>query len=166
MSDPHLRMRYAELPDRVGGEVEAAASLALHVLLEDIVAGRLVHLAVVTMTGHEAKVWELHEPPSPPDDLVRAIARREAPDALAFAYPCPLPPGVEGDRAINIAVEAADGKFDQLVALRGGPGDEQFRVYGRRHADPRQQWLGVEPDSEVQLWQEGPLTYFGPRGEA
>ena len=167
-SDPHLRMQRLQLQVPLPEPVEAIAALFTKLIIEDIVKGKVTTLVLVTLRGQEAKLWQLHDLEAP-DDIMRALAKQESAEALAVVHPAPVPPEVEGaDRCFNIAVETGSGKFDQLVALRGGAGlgGEQFRVYGKKHGEPRYRWFGVEPEGEVTMWMEGPIGYFGPAGEA
>jgi len=161
-------MRHLPLPGPLPEAVEDIGALVSKLLIEDIVKGQVTTLVLVTLRGQEAKLWELHQP-DVPDDIMRAIAQREGAEALAVIHPAPVPPEVEdADRCFNIAVEARSGRFDQLVALRGGAGlcGEQFRIYGRKHEGSGYRWFGVEPEGEVILWEQGPMGYFGPVGEA
>ena len=83
-----------------------------------------------------------------------------------MVHPVPPPPETQADRAFNVAVECADGKFDSLVALRSGPAGDQFRIFGRRHDEPNHHWFHVEPKSDVDFWMEGPVGMVIPGGEA
>jgi hypothetical protein len=168
MPDPHLRMAEYDLSAPVPEAIESIAPLATQMVLSDIVKGKIEHLTLLTFRDAKAKLWQIVDAPSAAiaDDLIRAIAARERPSALAVVYPVPPPPEAQCERAFNVAVECADGKFDSLVGMRGSPPSDEFRIFGRRHDDPKHQWFGVEPDGEVDMWLEGPVGMVIPGGEA
>ena len=164
--DPHLRMAELDLPEPIPTHIEQLARLATRLVYDDVVAGRVSFLMLLTFDGSKARVWQLHGA-TEPDDIARAIIQREAPQAIAFVHPMPLPHGVEGDRGYNVAVETRRGKYDQLIALRGGSGlgGDESRLYGRTVTEPHR-WLGVAPEGDVQIWYEGVVGGMGPSGEA
>lgn len=169
MPDPHLRMLQIDLPSPFGDDAASAAAIATEVLLDDIVKGRVSYLVLITFKGAQARVWQLHDAPAKQvDDLFRLLAQREEAEALAVVHPAALPPEVQADRGYLIAAETATGKFDTLIALRGGAGlgGDQFRAYDRRHDEVHHRWLGVEVDGELDLWMEGIVGAVIPGGEA
>ena len=174
MPDPHLRMAELDLEHPIADAVEAIGALATQIVIDDIVKGRMrfVTLAcavtLLTFRDAKAKLWQIVDAPSAAvaDDLIRAIATREAASALAVVHPVPPPPETQADRAYNVAVECAGGKMDSLVALRSEPTGDQFRIFGRRHDEPKHQWFHVEPRSDVDFWMEGPVGMVIPGGEA
>ena len=167
MSDPHLIFMDQDLPAPIPAAVEQIAEVATDLVLKPVVRGEVCHLLLLAFKGASVRWWELHEP-TDPDDLVRAIIQRDQPEAIAFVHPVALPAEVQGDRGYRVAVEAPSGKFDRLIALRGGegPGGEEARLYGRLVEGDGYRWLGVPPEHDVELWIEGPVGMVGPRGES
>ena len=168
MADPHLRMAELDLEQPIPAELEPIAALATNLVLSDIVKGRVRHLTLLTFLDAKARLWQLVDAPSAAvaDDLIRAIAARELASAIAVVHPVPPPPETQADRAFNVAVECAGGKFDSLVGLKSAPTGDQFRIFGRRHDEPKHHWFGVEPQSDVDFWMEGPVGMVIPGGEA
>ena len=168
MSDPHLRMAELSLDGPVPDSVDQVAALATQLVLADIVNGRVRYLTLLTFREAKAKLWQIVDAPSAAvaDDVIRMVAAREQASALAVVHPVPPPPETQADRAFNVAVECADGKVDSLVALKGGPDGDQFRLFGRRHDEPNHHWFEVEPENEVDMWSEGPVGMVIPGGEA
>ena len=147
-------------------DVRATAAIAASHAQRDIVTGELRGLALLTFHDASLRVWVLQgTPPAPIDDVVRSLAARSACDALAFIHPMPVPPEVPADRAVNVAVEAADGAIDILYALRGRHGEPgaTFQIFQRPRGDVRR-WLGVPPTVTVELRREVPRG--PPEGEA
>ena len=167
VADPHLKMAEMDLPGPLPDDVEAIAQIATNLVLGDVTAGKVSYLILLTFRGNKARLWQLHDVTAA-DDVVRALVERNAPEAIAFVHPMPLPPEVEGERGYNVAVEAPTAKFDSLIALWGGGGlgAEMVRIYGRRITDVTNRWFGVPPEGEVDMWFEGVVGATGPTGEA
>ena len=164
---PHLLMSESPLAAPVPSDPVELAQLATQIVLADLVAGRLTRLVLLTFRGLSVKTWEIAGQTSAMDDLVRAIARLESAQALAFVYPSPVPPGVEGERGYLVAAESASGAADCFVALRGGqpPGGAECQLSYRRIQGAPSRWFGVEPENEVNVWMEGPAGIIAPDEE-
>lgn len=164
-------MAEIELPATPTAGAEAIARIATDIVLEDVVRGRMVCLVLVTRRGQRVRVWQLHDV-TQPDEVMRAIAQRDGAEAVAAIHPTATPPEVTADHVFLVAGEADDDKFDVLIALRrpaaddGGRGWEEFQIYGRRHSEPHHRWFGVEPDIDMELWEEGPIGLMGRGGDA
>ena len=165
-SDPHIKMAELDLSGSVPTEIEQIAAIATKIVIEEVVAGRVSYLILLTFDGAKARLWQLHEVASP-DDIVRSIIEREDPEAIAFVHPMALPAEVQGERGYNVAAEGPSGKFDSLIALWGGEGlgGEMVRIYGRQIDDVGHRWFGVPPEGEVDMWFEG-VVGLGPKGDA
>jgi hypothetical protein len=155
MSDRHLRETVIDLEHPIPDGVEAIAAVATNVALRDIAddRGHIASLTLVTFRDAKAKLCEIFGAPSAAvaDDLIRALVRRESASAIAVVYAVPPPPETDADRAFNVAVECADGKFDSLVALRDVPTGVEFAIFETPHDDPDHQWFGVEPNGEFDI---------------
>ena len=100
--------------------------------------------------------------------MVRALARRAEAEAVVVVHPIPVPPGLEGERCVEIAAECRAAKFDHLVVFKQAPEGAAFRICGRSCGDDevRFRWLGVAPVSKVDMWVEGTVGGMtGRRGE-
>lgn len=120
-----------------------------HVFFETT-EGTLDHVVVFTFRGRHGRAWhlgpELRLPEA--DDHVRALIQQERAEAVAVAFEMPVPPDVDAQRTMCIAVEAPRGKFDQVLALKGRIG--QYRILGRYYpVDAERRWLGTAPTRQV-----------------
>lgn len=168
MPDPHIRMREIALP-APAADAQSFATIAAKLLVDDVAKGRVTYLALVTFVGAKARVWQIHHAEAGmADDIVRTIAREEGVDGLAFIHPIPVPAEVEADRVYAVAAECEAGKFDTLIALKGGTGlgGDMFRLYARVVRGAPLRWFGVEPVNDVDIWMEGIVGAVIKGGEA
>jgi hypothetical protein len=160
-----VRLKLSKPP----ANLEQAAEQLLHEVLEELVQGAgPPHLVAFSLGAARPMRWELEGAPSPPDELLRALADHEEAFVLALLHPAVVPAEVQAERAWVLSCEDARQRVDVMVALRGrtaAGGAEQWQVLVARHAEIASRWIGV-PSEGIALTELDEVVSFGPEGEA
>lgn len=143
MPAPKLRKIELSLPGPLPARLERLAPLLVRLLLPGLQRAPLL----LTVRGRQGRLWELGDAPFP-DDVVRTLLQGEPPQAMAFAFACDVPDGLDAERCVTVAIESTAGRADVLVAL-GGP---RPRTFLREAEGETNRWLGVPPSAEVEVW--------------
>ncbi len=149
--------------------LEKAALFFAKEVMEEIVKGPPPrHLVAFTIGPARPMRWELEGAPSPPDDLIRALAEHEDAYVVALVHPTAVPANVEADRAWVVTAEDAMRRVEVMLALRGtneAGGAEQFQVLQANPGKKSARWVGVPPEG-VSLVEMDDGFNFGPTGDA
>lgn len=154
---------------KVPPNLEKAAEFFVKHVMEEIVQGPPPgHLIAYTIGPARPMRWELAGAPSPPDDLVRAIAEHERAFVVALVHPTAVPSHVQADRAWRITSEDAGRRVDVMIALRGTTatgGGEHFQILQANPGPQPARWVGVASET-VSVAEQDEGFHFGPVGQA
>ena len=149
--------------------LEKAAGFFAKEVMEEIVTGPPPrHLVAFTIGPARPMRWKLAGAPSPPDDLIRALAEHEKAYVVALVHPTAVPAHVEADRAWLITAEDAMRRVEVMIALRGTietGGGEQFQMLQANPGKQAARWVGVPPEN-VSLVEMDDGFNFGPTDDA
>lgn len=125
-----------DLDHPVPEDPEAVAELVLETVLEEVRQGRPAAPAAMTFRGARARLSRLTGEVQP-ERAVRALVEEDRAEAVALLLPVPAPAELGADFAYGLAVEAAAGTVEKVIAFRDGG----YRVLACKRPDDAYAWL-------------------------